>query len=67
MAIAGARIAAGGSGAIVMGVGTGDNVSLALGKVGGGTGCMAQPQAKTSTPRRHRRWAFLLANTRNHP
>jgi hypothetical protein len=66
MAPTGACVAAGGSGATI-GVGTGDNVALAGGKAGSDAGCVAQAQTKTSTPGRHRRRAFLLANTRNHP
>ena len=67
IAITGACIAEGGSGAVVMGVGMGDNVAFARGRVGSGGGSSAQAPAKTSTPRRHKRRAFLLANTRNHP
>ena len=67
MATTGACIAAGGSGATIIGVGTGDKVALPRGKAGRGGGCSAQAQAKTSTPGRHRKRAFLLANTRNHP
>jgi len=47
--------------------GIGNDVALALGKLGSGGGSSAQAQARTSTPRRDRNRAFLLANTRNHP
>ena len=67
IAMTGGCMAAGGSGATVMGVGTGDNVGFALGNIGSGGGSSAQAPAKTSTPRRHRKRAFVLANTRNHP
>jgi len=50
-----------------MGAGAEGSVALAGGKAGSGRGCSAQAQAKTSTPGRHRKRAFLLANTRNHP
>ena len=68
LGIAGACVGAGeAGGGIIWGVGTGGNVALALGKLGNGGGSSAQADAKTSTPERQSKQAFLLANTRNHP